>query len=171
MSYRVRILSGPHAGREGMPHERTEAGKYSVRFDDDEVIWFDKDQISTLYCEVLNCRAYSDNPGHEYCQKCRARRAGRPAPSPETKPEPSNFLQDILKLGAMADEKSKELDEVMEVMKSMKRGDLPRTRATIQRLRKQLWSIMPTCFDSESQGTFEEVVKDLEALVIDREEK
>ena len=167
MTHRIRILSGPYAGREGWPHARTAGGRYSVEFDDGSVAWFNKDQIHTLHCMLLNCRGYTDNPGHNYCSKCKVRRSGRPTPPPE--PEPSNFLEEIMQIAVKADKANKEMDEIIDVMEKIKRGNIPMTRKVIRRLCEQLRSATPQFFGPGISGPIEKIVKEMEEMVGDGE--
>ena len=167
MTHRIRIISGPHTGREGWPHARSAAGRYSVKFDPGDIEWFNKDQIHTLHCLLLNCRTYTDSPGHNYCSKCKVRQSGRPAPPPE--PEPSNFLEEILQIAATADKANKEMDEIIDVMEKVKRGDIPMSREVVRRLCKQIRAATPKMFEPIVGGTIEKIVEELEGMVGDED--
>lgn len=147
MPNHVRITSGEHEGREGLPHERNKAGRYSVQFDDGEVIWFDGDQIQTLHCMLLNCRTYSGSPGHEYCMRCHARRSTRPEPP---KPKHSKTLA--------------ELDKISKVLDRMVHGEIPITRSAAQRIFQRYKDTVPEYFRDTADNirtmkTMEEIIR------------
>lgn len=156
MAHRIRVIDGEHAGKEGMPHERNEkTGEYSLKFDNGKVIWFKKNQLHTLKCDVLNCRTYSGSSEHDYCKKCKPNQGKEKSETPFAELlRMADNLPDMAKLG-----------KLMEVIEDMKSGKIGMTPAILKEFIKEVRAIIKPALAPKDRDIVEKLIAHMEEIL------
>jgi hypothetical protein len=157
---RYRIKYGEFEGSEGQPHElSTKTGLYSIKTDDGSILkGLKKDQLMRLECELINCRTYTGDSRHSYCQKCQPT---------EKKEEPSPFAT-LYEMARQYIKNADHIEEIDQIISKIKSKEIPITPLIITELCAKVREHLLPCLPEEARGGIEEILVDMESVPKER---